>query len=168
MNEALFGLAGVVLGLGSSIWTTVWTNRQQRRLLARERLTTRQEEASYEIRQALISIHHLKHTLSNHEASEDPKELKHLIDVIDVHSMVLDSVELRARLRGATQIMWYWRVLLRTHHAGHPVWHAVADATECIGAYLRAEDLPEEPITVRRLREEADDLENGIPEDPDV
>ncbi|MFD8381167.1 hypothetical protein ACFV2X_21890 [Streptomyces sp. NPDC059679] len=157
MNEALIGLAGVFLGLGGSMWTTIWANRQHRKALTDERLTNRQEEAAYEIRKALISVHHLKHTLSDHEESGGPEELRQLIHTIDTYSMVLTSAELRSRLTGATQIMWYWHVLMGTE--GHPVWLAVNDATECVGAHLRGEPLPQEPPIVRNLREEAKDLE---------
>ncbi|MBT2389929.1 hypothetical protein J7E87_10970 [Streptomyces sp. ISL-1] len=157
MQEAVIGLIGVVLGLGGSTWTTLWTNRQNRRDLEKERLEARQEEASREIRQALISIHHLKGELSSSEEPDRHEELQRLIHTVDTHVFVLASAELRARLGGATQIMWYWQVL--GGRPGHPVWHAVSDASECIGAYLRRENLPEEPEAVRDLRLDVEALE---------
>ncbi|GGV49894.1 hypothetical protein GCM10010277_44270 [Streptomyces longisporoflavus] len=168
MQEALIGLFGVVLGLGGSTWTTLWTNRQNRQGLEAERLQARQEEATREIRQALISIHHMKADLTTdpgpyYETPESVAELRRHIHTIDTYAFVLASAELRARLRGATQIMWYWEHL--NEGPGHPVWHAVDDAGECIGAHLRGEKLPEEPTAVKRCREEAERLEAFEPPD---
>lgn len=154
MKEALIGLAGVVLGLAASAWTTVWTDRQRRRDIEYDRLNARQEEASKEIRKALISIHHLKHTLEEERGHSGPEALLQLVHTIDTYTLVLASEELRGRLTGATQIMWYWHTL--STRQGHPVWVAVDDATECIGTYLRAEPLPEEPSAVTALRLEAE------------
>ncbi|MEU4997054.1 hypothetical protein [Streptomyces sp. NPDC021622] len=169
MQEALIGLVGVVLGLGGSTWTTLWTNRQNRQGLEAERLLARQEEATREIRQALISIHHMKDSLTSdlppdlpypgYETPEPITELRRHIHTIDTFIFVLASAELRARLKGATQIMWYWDSL--DAGPGHPVWIAVDDAGACIGAHLRGEKLPEEPPTVKRCREEAERMTFG-------
>jgi hypothetical protein len=163
VQEAVIGLVGVILGLGGSTWTTLWTNRQSRRDLEEERHTARQEEASREIRQALISIHHLKGRLSGDQGKAAGEELQRLIHTIDTYVFVLVSDELRARLSGATKIMWYWEAL--NFGPGHPVWHAVEDASECIGAYLRGQKLPDEPEAVRSYRREAEALEEGIDDD---
>ncbi|MCD9593279.1 hypothetical protein [Streptomyces sp. 8ZJF_21] len=162
MQEALIGLGGVVLGLAGSTWTTLWTNRQSRRNADADRITARQEEATREIRLALISIHHMKAKLTDPNATASPdrrqkskkaqEELEQLIHTIDTYIFVIASAELRARLSAAMEIMWYWHLL---EGRGHPVWHAVSDASECIGAYLRSEKLPEEPQEMVNLRDQA-------------
>jgi hypothetical protein len=134
--------------------TTLWTNRQHRQDLVTDRLTERQEEASREIRKSLIAIHHLKHTLPASQDTSGPDELLQLVHTIDTYTLVLASAELRARLDGATRIMWMWHIL--SSRNGHPVWIACNDATACIGAYLRAEVLPEEPDDVRSLIEQVE------------
>jgi hypothetical protein len=159
VKEALIGLLGVVLGLAGSTWTTLWSNRQNRQGQLEERLAARQEEASREIRQALISVHHLKHQLSGHESSGGPDELNQLIHTIDTYTMVLASTELRDRLKGATLVMWYWHLI---NDREHPIWCAVEDATACIGAYLRGESLPEISPVMRQLIDNANEYDGWV------
>jgi hypothetical protein len=120
------------------------------------RLAAREEEAAREVRHALTSVHHLKSSLSGRERTGGPDELFALIHTIDSATLVLASKDLRRRLAQATSIMWHWHVLPRAD--GHPLWIALDDASHCLGAYLRGEDLPEEIQIVRDLAKEVDAL----------
>lgn len=104
----------------------------------------------------------MKSSLSGSEQTGGPDELFALIHTIDSAALILASEELRRRLSQATSIMWHWHVLHRTE--GHPLWIALDDASQCLGAYLRGEKLPEESQDVRILADEVDVLNMLIDE----
>lgn len=165
LSDGLWGLIGVVLGFAFSVGMTEWNRRQalqaeERGRAAtradeeRGRLAAREEEAAREVRQALTSVHHLKSSMSGRQQTGGPDELFTLIHTIDSSALILASEELRTRLDQATSIMWHWHVLHSADGRGHPLWIALDDAGNCLGAYLRGEDLPEQPEVVRDLTDE--------------